>query len=205
VAFARYPYLVSPLTLNHAWLMRNLERLKPGLVEDGTAIGSAIGMCVNRLRDLTSKSRIVILLTDGVSNAGSISPLIAAESAASLKTKVYTIAAGAGGVVPALYLNKQGEVARNIFGEPDVVKSIIPVDETTLKSIAEMTGAKFFRATTLKQLKEIYSEIDTLEKTKVKLRQYAVYREIFMPFVIAALILLAIEQLLANVLFRRVP
>ena len=175
VAFAVNPFLVSPMTLNHDWLLQNLDRLDIGVIDPNrTAIGSAIGMSVNRLRDLkNAKSRVIILLTDGENNAGKISPIAAAEAAASYNAKVYTIAAGRSGIVPAARLDQNQNVIRNRAGNPvyggDMQSN---VDEETLKKISEITGAKFYRAKNLKQLEQIYDEIDSLEKTKVKLRNF---------------------------------
>lgn len=205
VAFAGNPYLLSPLTLNHGWLETNLERLQVGLIEDGTAIGSALGMSVNRLRDLPAKSRIVILLSDGVNNRGTVSPIAAAEAAASFDTKVYTIAVGRGGVVPTLIMDDQGQPARDIFGRTRVFQADIPVDEGTLQEVANITGGHFFRARDKAQLKAIYDEIDKLEKTDVKLRHYASYQELFWIPVVFGLLVIGLEQGLANTRYRRLP
>lgn len=205
VAFARGPYLVSPLTLNHDWLLMNLDRLKVGLIEDGTAIGDAIAMSVNRLKDLPSKSRVVILLTDGANTAGQLSPLNAAEAAAAFNTKVYTVAAGKGGVVPAFYMNTNKEIVKNRFGNPDIQSFNAPVDEKTLIEIAEITGAKSYHATNLNELKNIYKEINRLETTNVNLKTYSNYKEAFMLPLIIGLFTIGIERLLANTRFRRLP
>ena len=173
VAFAVNPFLVSPMTLNHDWLLQNLERLDIGVIDPNrTAIGSAIGMSVNRLRDLkNAKSRVIILLTDGENNAGKISPIAAAEAA----NPVYG-----------------GDMQSN-------------VDEETLKKISEITGAKFYRAKNLKQLEQIYDDIDALEKTKVKLRNFTSYRELFQWFAGAALAVIAIKLILINTRLRTLP
>lgn len=176
VSFARYPYLVSPLTLNHPWLLKNLERLNAGLIEDGTAIGSAITMSVNRLKNLKAKTRLIILLTDGVNNYGDISPLLAAEVASNFQTKIYTIMVG----------NDQ----------------IFPVDEQTLVQMAEKTGGRFYRAYDVHTLKKIYEEIDTLEKTKVELQGYYEYVEFFPIVLMACLLFLFIEFLLKTYRYR---
>ncbi len=153
IAFARYPYLVSPLTLNHPWLLKNLSRLNAGLLEDGTAIGSAITMGINRLKDLKAKTRLIILLTDGINNYGDVTPALAAEIARNFKTKIYTIMVG----------NDQ----------------FFPVDEKTLVQMAETTGGNFYRAADIHTLKGIYKEIDLLEKSKVKIKGFQEYTEIF--------------------------
>ena len=179
IAFARYPYLVSPLTLNHGWLLKNLSRLNAGLIEDGTAIGSAITMCVNRLKDLQTKTRLIVLLTDGVNNFGTVAPLMAAEVAESFKTKIYTIVVG----------NDQ----------------FFPVDEQTLVQIAEKTGGRFYRAYDVSTLKQVYQEIDHLEKTKVVLEGYSVCTELFPWFLYLALLFFSIEQILKYTVFRIFP
>ena len=205
VAFAGRPYLVSPLTLKHDWLELNLERLQVGLIEDGTAIGSALMTSINRLRDLPSKSRVIILLTDGENNAGKISPVAAAEAAAAYTTKVYTIAAGRGGWVPSYFLDNNNELARDHQGRPLINRNQRKVDEAALKVIAETTNGKFFRARDLEELKAIYQEIDQLETTKVKIRHFATYEELFSWLVVGGFILLAIEQLLGHTRFQALP
>lgn len=197
VAFAGRPYLVSPLTLDHEWLMQNLERLQIGLVEDGTAIGSALAASTNRLRDREAKSRIVILLTDGVNNAGKISPLMAADAARALGLKAYTILAGRGGEVPVPVTDR--------FGRQRVVTARVDVDEDTLAEVAEMTGGRFFRATDTDSLAEIYAEIDAMEKNTAKLHKFERYRELYPWVLLLALLLLSLEQLLAETRFRRLP
>lgn len=197
VAFAGRPYLVSPLTLDHDWLLQNLERLQTGLVEDGTAIGSALAAGTNRLRDREAKSRIVILLTDGVNNAGKISPLMAADAARALGLKAYTILAGRGGEVPVPVTDR--------FGRQRVVTMRVDVDEDTLAEMAEITGGRFFRATDTDSLTEIYSEIDAMEKTTATLQKFERYRELYPWVLLAALALLAGERLLDETRFRRLP
>ncbi|MGX8717376.1 MAG: VWA domain-containing protein, partial [bacterium] len=176
VAFARYPYLVSPLTLNHPWLLKNLERLNAGMVEDGTAIGSAIAMCVNRLKNLKAKTRLIILLTDGVNNFGDVSPMLAAETAETFKTKIYTIMVG----------NDQ----------------IFPVDEQTLVRMAEKTGGRFYKAYDIHSLKQVYQEIDQLEKTDAKVNTYNEYAEFFPIFLCLAFFFLLCEFLLKHYRYR---
>lgn len=205
VAFSRYPYLVSPLTLNHTWLEKNIDRLQTGIGEDGTAIGSAIGMSVNRLRDLPSKSRVIILLTDGANNSGKISPIAAAEAAASFDAKIYTIAAGIGGIVPVPMTNSEGQIVHNAWGQPIIERAHIPIDEKTLQEIANSTGGTFYRARDTEELARIYDQINTLEKTEVKLRQYASYEELFKWLVYLALAFTLLEYLLRHFYFRRLP
>lgn len=208
VAFAANSFLVSPMTLNHDWLKQNLERIEIGVIDaNRTAIGSAIGMSVNRLRDLkNAKSRAVILLTDGENNAGKISPIAAAEAAATYGAKIYTIAAGRSGIVPAAALDADSRVVRDRAGNPVYGGDMrSDVDEETLKKIAEITGGKFYRATNLRELENIYSDIDRLEKTAVKLRNFTSYTELFQWFAGAGLALLALKLALVNTKFETLP
>ncbi|MDK3156787.1 VWA domain-containing protein [Kamptonema cortianum] len=197
LAFAGRPYLVSPLTLDHDWLILNLDRLRTGMVEDGTAIGSAIAASVNRLREQKAKSKIVILLTDGVNNAGQVTPIMAAEAARALGIKVYTIGVGTQGIAPI--------PARDPFGNRVIAQMRVDVDEPTLEKIAEITGAKFFRATDTTALENVYAQIDKLEKTEVKMKKFEHYSELFHWLLIPGLILLGLELLLANTRYRRLP
>ena len=151
------PYLVSPLTLDHDWLQQNLDRVQIAGVEDGTAIGSAIAACVNRLRDTPAKSKIVVLLTDGMNNSGKISPAAAAEAAKALGVKVYTIAAGVRGEAPV--------PVKDDLGNTQLVMAKVDVDEDTLQKIAAETGGQFYRATDTDSLKHIYANINGLEKS----------------------------------------
>jgi Ca-activated chloride channel family protein len=139
VAFAGAPYIVSPLTLDHDWLQQNLERINVGLGEDGTAIGSAIAAAVNHLRTTAAKSKVVILLTDGVNNTGKIPPLAAAEAARALGVKVYTIGVGVRGKAPI--------PVKDEAGATHVIMAYVDVDETTLQAVANETGGQFYRAT----------------------------------------------------------
>ena len=191
VAFAAMPYTIAPLTTDHAWLMLQMDRLQTGMLEDATAIGDAIASGVNRLRDSQAKSKIVILLTDGIHNAGRLTPPDAAQAAAALGIKVYTI--GAGSDQPR---------ASGIFG---FVQGGAEIDEATLKKIAEITKAKYFRATDLKSLEETYRAIDEMEKTKIELDQYTRYEEKFAPFLILGLLCLAFETLLGFTRLGRLP
>ncbi len=197
VAFAGAPYLVSPLTLDHDWLQQNLERVKLGTVGDGTAIGSAIASSVNRLRDQPSKSKIVVLLTDGVSNAGKVSPEIAAEAAKALGVKIYTIGAGAKGEAPM--------PVEDEFGRSRLVMAKVDVDEETLTKIAQETGGKFFRATDTNSLKQIYAEIDRLEKTTRTVKKFERHTELVAWAIGPALLVLAVGMGLEQTRFRRLP
>lgn len=197
VAFAARAYTVSPLTLDYGWLMQNLDRIKTGMLEDGTAAGSGIATSLNRLKDTKAKSKIVILLTDGRNNAGQISPITAAEAAKALKIKVYTIGAGAKGPVPY--------PAYDLFGNKVYQMVSIDIDEDTLEKIASLTDAKYYRATDTESLKKIYNEIDKLEKSPVEEKGYSQYNELFIYFLIPALIILLIEIVLSNTVLRKIP
>ena len=208
IAFAGDPYLVSPLTLNHDWLLQNLERLRVGLIrETGTAIGSAIGMSVNRLRNLEdADSRVMILLTDGKNTAGQISPVAAAEAAAAFNTKIYTIAAGSSDRVLVPRMGRDYKIFRNASGEPIAQGyAEFPVDEPTLQEVARLTNGKFYRATDTERLQAIYDEIDALEKTEVELQQFSRYEELFAWPLALGLLIFGLEQLLNYTRFRRLP
>lgn len=208
VAFAAEAYVVSPLTLNHDWLKKNLDRLELGEIDGGgTAIGTALGASVNRLRDHESRSRIVILLTDGENNSGAITPIGAAEAAKTYGVKVYTIATGQKGRVPIPEMTRDNRVLRDKEGHP-IYRGRTDnsnYDEVELTEIADMTGGRFFRATEDGDLERIYDEIDALEKTTVELRSYATFSELFIWPALLGLALLALEQLLANTRYRRLP
>lgn len=197
VAFAGRPYLVSPLTLDHDWLITNLERIRIGLVEDGTAIGSALASASNRLKDKEAKSKIVVLLTDGDNNMGRVTPLTAAEAASALGIKVYTIGSGSRGTAPFPFVDSFG---RTVYRQ-------VPVefDEEILQQIAAMTGGSYFRATDTQSLQHIFDEIDQLEKSQVEIQKVAQYRDLFAWFVFAGTVLLAMETFLGQTVWRRLP
>jgi Ca-activated chloride channel family protein len=197
VAFSALAYTVCPLTLDHDWLEKNLERVRTGMIEDGTAIGSAISAAVNRLRDTEAKEKVVILLTDGRNNAGRISPVAAAEAARALGIKVYTIGAGTKGLAPYPMKDTRGNT---------VVRPVeIRIDDELLKQIADITDGRYFRATDTRSLVKIYDEIDKLEKTRMEQTGYDLYRELFGYFLVPGLILLLLEKVLSNTVFRRIP
>ena len=197
MAFGGAPYLVSPLTLDHNWLQQNLDRVRLGMVEDGTAVGSAIATSVNRLHDQASKSKLVVLLTDGVSNAGEVSPEIAAEAAKTLGVKVYTIGAGAKGEAPV--------PVKDEFGRTRLAMAKVDVDEETLAKVAQATGGKFFRATDTSSLEQIYAEIDRLEKTTHTLKKFERNEELFAWVLLPALAALGLCLSLEQTRFRRLP
>jgi Ca-activated chloride channel family protein len=197
VAFAGRAYVASPPTLDHEFLLQNLERLRLGLIEDSTAIGSALTAALNRLRDLKSKSRIVILMTDGQNNAGKVPPLTAAEAAQALKIKVYTIGVGTHGTAPF--------PTRNAFGQRGYINVPVDIDEKTLKAVAEKTGGRYFRAHRTETLQAIYDEIDQLEKTEVVVKKFQRYQELFAWAALPGLLLLLLEIGLAHTVWRRLP
>lgn len=185
LAFSGRPYMVSPLTLDHDWLMQRLDSLSIGMIEDGTAIGSAIGSGLNRLRDRDAKSRIMILLTDGMNNTGTVPPLVAAEAAETLGIKVYTIGAGTRGEAPMPVTDR--------FGRKRLMRVKVDIDDETLGQVAEMTGGRYFRATDTKSLEKVYEEINTMETTTRTIKKFENYRELYSWFVFAALFFLGIE------------
>lgn len=197
VLFAARPYTQAPLTLDHGWLLANLDRARIGMIEDGTAVGSALASAVGRLEGSEAKSKVVILLTDGVSNAGKVPPMTAAESAKALGYRVYTIGAGTRGTAPYPQLDP--------FGRKVYVNMPVDVDEDTLTKVAETTGGRYFRATDTESLRNIYAEIDQLETTSQEGLQYLDYDELYVWFGLAALLLLAGEALLAQTWLRVLP
>lgn len=197
IAFARRPYLVSPLTLDHGWLLHNMKRVKIGMVEDGTAIGSAIAASVNRLRDQHSKSKVVILLTDGNNNAGRVQPALAAQAARALGVRVYTIGVGSKGEAPMPVTDKNGHT--------HIVMTRVDVDVKSLRQIAKTTGAEFFRATDTSSLEKIYSQIDHMEKTTRKIQSFEHHQDRFAWAAIPAVLLVSMELGLGLTRFKRVP
>ncbi|MBT3354084.1 MAG: VWA domain-containing protein [Candidatus Scalindua sp.] len=197
VVFAGQAYTQCPLTLDYDVLLQFLEKVEIGMVEDGTAIGSAIGVCVNRLKSSKAKSKVVILLTDGRNNAGGIDPLTAAELSKTFGMKIYTVGAGTKGLAPY--------PVKNLFGLKTYRSIQIDIDEEGLTEIAKITGGKYFRATDTASLKEVYRQIDSLEKTKMEEAKYTEYSELFIYLLIPALGILLFEVVLANTRFRRIP
>lgn len=197
VVFSATSFTQCPLTLDYGVLLTFLDQVKFGMVQDGTAIGMALANCVNRLRESTAKSKVIILLTDGINNSGQIDPLTAAGIAKTMGVKIYTIGVGKPG-------NAMYPVDDPIFGKRYVY---LPneIDEDVLREIAAKTGGKYFRARSEKELEAIYSEIDQLEKTKIKVSQYIQYKELFPPFVYLGLIFLVLEVLLGQTVFRKIP
>lgn len=197
VVFARHSFTQCPLTTDYGVLLNFVDQVDFGMVEDGTAIGMALANAVNRLRDSESKSKIIVLLTDGDNNAGEIDPITAANLAQAFDMKVYTIGVGKPGNAMFPYNDP-------IFGKRYVYQPV-RIDEESLKEIASRTGGQYFRARSGKELEKIYAIIDELEKTEVKTATHVQYRELFQYFTYAGLILLFLEVLLANTYFRKLP
>ena len=197
VVFARYSFTQCPLTTDYGVLLQFIDQVDFGIVDDGTAIGMALANGVNRLRDSDAKSRIMILLTDGDNNAGEIDPLTAANLAKAFDIKIYTIGAGKTGNAMFPYQDP-------IFGKRYVYQPT-RIDEKMLKEIADKTGGKYFRARSKDELEEIYTIIDDMEKTEIKVSAHIQYRELFHYFTMAGLLLLVLELILANTFFRKLP
>ena len=197
VVFAAKSLTQCPLTLDRDILLDFLERVDIGMIEDGTAIGLAIGTSINRLRDSEADSKVIVLLTDGINNRGQIDPLTAARMAAAFDIRIYTIGAGTQGTAPY-------PVEDRFFGKR-YVQMPVEIDEETLTEIAEITGGHYFRATDAEGLKEVFDRIDQMEKTLVKTRQYVEYSEKFHYALIPALFLLIVEVALARTILRKLP
>ncbi|MCD8035734.1 MAG: VWA domain-containing protein [Alistipes sp.] len=197
VAFAGEAFTQSPLTTDQSTLQTLLARIRSGLIEDGTAIGNGLATAVNRLRESEAKSKVIILLTDGVNNRGEIAPLTASEIAKAQGIRVYTIGVGTEGMAPY--------PAIDMFGNITFVNQKVEIDEKTLTAISDMTGGKYFRATDKAKLKAIYDEINQLEKSKVEVTEHISYHELYLVWVLAALGLLLAEFLLSNLVLKRIP
>lgn len=195
VIFSGESFTQCPLTTDHSVLKNLFSGVKTGMIQDGTAIGMGLATAVNRIQNSKAKSKVVILLTDGVNNSGSISPELAGELAQPFGIRIYTIGVGTKGMAyspVALYPN--GQYAY------DYVK--VDIDEPVLKKIANLTGGKYFRATNNEKLKQIYAEIDKLEKTIIEEKNYTKKSELFFPLALAAAVLLLLEFLLKNTIFK---
>jgi Ca-activated chloride channel homolog len=197
VFFAARPYTQCPLTLDHGWLLTNLDRARVGMIEDGTAVGSGLATATNRLRASKAKSRFIVLLTDGQSNAGRITPQTAADAAKALDVRVYTIGAGSRGLAPY--------PAQDMFGNKVYRPVQVDIDEDTLKKIAETTGGRYYRATDTESLREIYAEIDRSEKTTFESPQFYDYRELYAWLLVPALGLFLAEVWLGETVLRKLP
>jgi len=196
VIFAGESFTQVPLTTDHGVLLRALHSIRPGLIEDGTAIGLGLANSVNRLKDSKTQSRIVILLTDGSNNRGQIAPLTAAEVAKEYGIRVYTIGVGTRGTAPAPVMTPFGERMQHVQ---------VDIDEKTLTQIAAITGGQYFRAVDNNSLRQIYSEIDSMEKYRIHERKITRKQELYLPFALWALGLLLLEIGLRRTVFRTIP
>ena len=199
--FAGEAFTQCPMTIDHTALLSLLKNVRTdiaarGLIEDGTAIGMGLANAVGRLKDSKAKSRVVILLTDGSNNRGDISPMTAADIAKSLGIRVYTIGVGTNGM--ARYPLTAG-------GQTQYIQVPVEIDTKTLGDIAKSTDGKFYRATNAKELREIYQEIDKLEKSKIDVQHFSRRYEAYQPFALGALLALLLEVLLRITVFRRIP
>ena len=196
VAFSGEAYTQCPLTIDHGILENRIRQLKSGVITDGTALGDGLAVSINRIRQSDAKSKVIILLTDGVNNAGSIDPLTASDIAKTYGIRVYTIGVGTRGLAPYPYKTPFGIQYQNVQVE---------IDENLLKQIADETGGTYFRATNKNRLKAVFEEIDKLEKTKIEVLSYEQRAEEFKPFLWAALALLLLELLLRLSVFKTLP
>jgi Ca-activated chloride channel family protein len=205
IAFATDAYIVTPLTLDHSFVMQNLDRFiinpynpRNNLIDGSrTAIGSGLSTAINRLRDRKAKSKIVILMTDGQNNSGKVAPLVVAEAAKSLGIKVYTIGVGMRGEAPMPVVD--------IFGRATTQPMAVDIDEDTLTKIADMTGGKYYRADNAERFQQIYAEIDKLEKSEAVMKKYTEYKDLFGWYILAGLTVLLVEQVLKHTIMRRLP
>lgn len=196
VVFAGESYTQCPVTTDRATLINLIKEIECGLIEDGTAIGNGLATAVARLKDSDAKSKVIILLTDGVNNSGEISPKMAAEIAKTYGIRVYTIGVGAMGTAPYPYMTPYG---------PQLVNVEVQIDELLLKEIAQGTDGKYFRATDNTKLLEIYGEINKMEKNKVQVDSFPLYKELYMPFALAALLALALGLILKLFVIKYLP
>lgn len=196
VIFAGESFTQVPLTTDHGVLLNMLHEVKPGMIEDGTAIGLGLANAVNRLKDSDSKSKVIILLTDGSNNRGQIAPITAAELAKSYGIRVHTIGVGTRGKALAPVMTPFGQKLEYID---------VDIDENTLKEIADMTGGHYFRAVDNESLRSIYSEIDTMEKTMLSVQNITRRHELYLPYALFALGLIILELGLRRTIFRSIP
>lgn len=197
VVFAGRPYTQCPMTLDYGMLLQLLDKVEIGMVEDGTAIGSALGSSIERLKNTKAKSKVIILLTDGRNNSGEIDPFTAAEIARTFGIKIYVIGAGTKGLAPF--------PAFDIFGNKVMKQVKVDIDDDALREIAKITDGNYYRATDTESLKEIYGQIDKLEKTESDVTQYTEYNELFHYFLLSAFGLLFVELGLAKTKLRKIP
>ena len=196
VVFARESFTQCPLTIDHAVLINLFNGVKYGLIDDGTAIGLGLANAVNRIKDSKAKSKVIILLTDGSNNCGDIAPITAAEIAKTFGVRIYTIGVGTNGIVNIPVPTPLGIQYQQIQSQ---------FDAKSLQNIANLTGGKYYNATDNTKLRQIYQEIDKLEKTKISVQQYSKKEEQFYIFSLLAFLFLLLEILLRNTIFRRIP
>lgn len=196
VIFAGQSFTQCPMTLDYRVLKNLVRQVKPGMVEDGTAIGMAIAQGVNRVKDSNAKSKVIVLLTDGVNNRGEVDPITATQIAQSFGIRIYTVGVGTIGQAPYPVQTPFGTRYQNVP---------VDVDDKTLTAIAEMTGGQYFRATNNKALQQIYTEIDQLEKTRIEVRAYRSYTQLFYGWAGAGLVGLLLEFVLAGYVLRKLP
>jgi Ca-activated chloride channel family protein len=204
ICFAGRPYVVSPMTLDHDWLLQNLQRVRIGLVEDGTAIGSAMAAAANRLNYKHSKSHAIVLLTDGENNAGKISPNTAAEAVKALKIHFYAIGAGITGIAPAPIYTQRGPMT-DVLGNILYQNQRVEFNEAGLREVAKIADGQFFRATDTESLKQIYRDIDKMEKSTVKVKKYQQYRDLFPLCIMSGCGLLLGQILLSQTIWKKLP
>ncbi|MEZ5071692.1 MAG: VWA domain-containing protein [Bacteroidales bacterium] len=197
VVFAGESFTQCPLTTDRAVVVNFMKDIEFGVIEDGTAIGMGLATAINRVKESTAESKVIILLTDGVNNSGDIGPRTAAEIAAGLGIRVYTIGVGSRGNAPI--------PVQDVFGRTTTRNLPVEIDEAVLREIAGTTGGSYFRATGNTSLREIYQEIDQLEKTRMDVKQFSKHKEEYFPFLVAAMILFMAEVLLRYTVFRTIP
>jgi len=197
VIFAAESFTAIPMTTDRSLIANYIGDIKMGMLQDGTAIGDGLATSINRIKDGKAKSKSIILLTDGSNNTGNVAPITAAEIAKQLGIKVYTIGIGTNGTAPY--------PQENMFGRIEYVNLPVVIDEATLRTIAETTGGKYFRATGNNVLKDVFAEIDRLEKTKMDLRNFTSTEDDYLPWAIAALSLFGLAVLLRYTVFRTIP
>lgn len=197
VVFAGESYTQCPLTMDYGVLLNFIDDVKTRMIADGTAIGMAVANAVNRLRDSKAKSKVIILLTDGRNNAGELHPLSAAQVAEAMGVRIYTVGAGKRGTAPY-------PIHDPILGKRYQMLPV-EIDEELLQKIADMTGGKYFRAVDRRTLEEVFKEIGELEKTKIEIKEFTRYEELFLVYLAIGLILLGLEIVLTNTKFRKIP